>query len=94
MAEELEKTYGEMRPVVTIVMNDGEDWADFEDLKKWEGEDKARRVAERIVDRDLDTFTQFMEQRGGEGLARPERAIVKTYLAWKLGLAQEQKENA
>ena len=94
MAEELEKTYGDMRPVVTIVMNDGEDWADFDGLKKWEGEEKARVVAERIVDRDLSAFEVFMQERVGDGLARPERAIIKTYLAWKLGLGQEQEQDA
>jgi hypothetical protein len=51
-------------------------------------------VAERVVDGELDSFERFMQSIGNEGLARAERAILKTYLAWKLGVGQEQEKDA
>lgn len=94
MDEETKKEYEKLQPVVMILMKDDDDWVDFNDLKKWEGETDARLLVEGIVNRDLDTFEAFMRGHTGDPLARPERAIIKTYLAWKLGLHQEQKENA
>ena len=39
------------------------------------------------VDADLEAFSATLQANGGDLLARPERAILKTYLAWKLGVA-------
>ncbi len=39
------------------------------------------------VDADLDAFSGTLQANGGDPLAKPERAILKTYLAWKLGVA-------
>ena len=41
---------------------------------------------EEAVDEELEAFSAWMGDKGGP-LSRPERAIVKTYLAWKLGVA-------
>lgn len=41
---------------------------------------------EAQVDADLADFNKFCADRLGEPLALPERAIIKTYLAWKLGI--------
>jgi hypothetical protein len=94
MDEETRTKYAKMNPVVLILMKDDEDWVDFGELKKWEGEADARELVEGVVNRDLEAFGSFMEGHTGDPLARPERAIIKTYLAWKLGLHQEQAENA
>jgi hypothetical protein len=42
-------------------------------------------VAEAI-DEEMAEFNEFARTRLGEALAKPEAAIVKTYIAWKLGL--------
>lgn len=94
MDEATRKKYQAMKPVVTVLMQDGGDLADYDDLKSWEGVEVARELSEMVVDADLEVFSKVMESLGNDGLARPERAIIKTYLAWKLGLGQEQKENA
>ena len=41
---------------------------------------------EEDVDQELSTFSAWMDDKGGP-LSRPEAAIIKTYLAWKLGVA-------
>ena len=94
MDDETRKKYAKLNPAVLVLMKDDEDWVDFDDLKRWEGEDDARLLVEGIVNKSIDTFDRFMQDRGNDPLARPERAVIKTYLAWKLGLAQEQRENA
>jgi hypothetical protein len=41
--------------------------------------------SEQEVDQDLEQFEQYVEARGlGPPLSKPERAIIKTYLYWKL----------
>lgn len=42
---------------------------------------------EKEVDADLDEFARSFQSMGNDRLSRPERAILKTYLAWKLGIA-------
>jgi hypothetical protein len=45
-----------------------------------------RAKQEEDVDADLEAFNDWAQNKGG-ALARSERAILKTYLAWKLGVA-------
>lgn len=41
--------------------------------------------SEPEVDQDLEQFEQYVEARGlGPPLSKPERAIIKTYLYWKM----------
>ena len=45
-----------------------------------------RLELEGKVDADILEFSEFFKSLGNDGLARSEKAIIKTYLAWKLGL--------
>jgi len=52
---------------------------------------KVPKDSEREVDQDLEQFEKYMEIRGlGPKLSRPERAIIKTYLYWKMWEAKEE----
>lgn len=44
---------------------------------------------EKQVDEDIASFNDFFRELGNDPLAKSERAIIKTYLAWKLGLAKK-----
>lgn len=44
---------------------------------------------ERVVDADVEEFSQFFQSLGNEPLVRGEKAIIKTYLAWKLGVMKK-----
>ena len=92
MAEKQKDEYARLRP--TVYLEDEDDMVRFQEIVTWEGENNARRIVEGLVNTEMETFANFMRSIGNEGLSRPERAIVKTYLAWKLGLGKEQKENA
>lgn len=78
---------------ICVLLDDATDVFNYAEVKQWEG-DRAASVVEAIVDADLKDFGVFMEMKLGEGLAKPERAIVKTYLAWKLGLGDTAAEDA
>lgn len=53
-------------------------------------EEPADRVsAEESVNTDIQSFNDFFQGLGNEPLTRPEKAIIKTYLAWKLGLVKK-----
>jgi len=39
---------------------------------------------EQDADEDIEKFELFLEEKGLEPLAKPERAIIKTYLWYKL----------
>lgn len=71
---------------ITVLFDDPNDCFDTQDVLGWEGEAQARRLIEDFVHKDLDKFEQFMQTLGTDKLAMPERAILKTYLGWKLGM--------
>jgi hypothetical protein len=48
----------------------------------------ATELPENQVDQDISQFNDWFQTKGNEALARSEYAIIKTYLAWKLGLAK------
>lgn len=48
-----------------------------------------RAAARESVDLDIEGFDTFFRSIGNEPLTRPEKAIIKTYLAWKLGLVKK-----
>lgn len=41
-----------------------------------------------LVDNDIAKFNEWFISLGNDPLVKAERAIIKTYLAWKLGLAK------
>ena len=41
---------------------------------------------QKTVDADISAFDNAFQQLGNDRLVRGEKAIIKTYLAWKLGL--------
>ena len=43
---------------------------------------------EKTVDQDIEDFNEFFRGLGNEPIIRSEKAIIKTFLAWKLGLAK------
>jgi len=43
---------------------------------------------EKTVDQDIEDFNDFFKGLGNESMVRSERAILKTFYAWKLGLAK------
>ena len=43
---------------------------------------------EKTVDQDIEDFNDFFKRLGNEPIIRSEKAILKTWLAWKLGLAK------
>ncbi len=45
---------------------------------------------ERLVDADIADFDDFFRGLGNDPISRPEKAIIKTFLAWKLGLMKKQ----
>jgi len=48
-----------------------------------------------VVDEKVHAFEKFFVERlKNEPLSRPERAILSTYIAWDLGLAEEQEDDA
>jgi len=59
---------------------------DRDDLKNLE--DKVDEALECSVNRELDAFDAFMGELSNEALVPAERAMVKTYLAWKLGVGK------
>lgn len=46
----------------------------------------APQEVEGAIDEDITTFGAFFESLGNDPLVRSEKAILKTYFAWKLGL--------
>ena len=52
-------------------------------------EDLETTTVEQQVDLDIDAFDQWFQALGNDPLSRPERAIVKTYCAYKLGLGKK-----
>ena len=44
---------------------------------------------EETVDADLESFNEFFRTFNTDPISRPERAILKTYLAYKLGLMKK-----
>lgn len=86
----------DFHPVVLFEGNDPEqpDLFDLQELKKSEGGVNIGPLVEKVVDRDLAEFAEFMRSISSEGLAHPELAILKTYLAWKLGLGTEEEQDA
>jgi hypothetical protein len=51
-------------------------------------------VLELAADSEIALFENFFRGLGNEVLAKPERAMLKTYLAWKFGLGTGAKKNA
>ena len=47
---------------------------------------------EETVDNDIDQFNESFRRMGNEGLVRSERAILKTYLGWKLGVTRTDEK--
>ena len=53
-----------------------------------------RKMIEPEVDQDIEQFDKWMQGSGlGDPLSRPERAIIKTWLAYKLGIAGATKKS-
>lgn len=50
------------------------------------------RTRKEVIDAEMEDFNMFARQHLGEPLARAERAIVATYIAWKLGLGREESK--
>lgn len=48
----------------------------------------ANTTVEAVVDEDIRVFDQEFQRIGNSPIVPSERAIIKTYLAWKLGLAK------
>ena len=46
------------------------------------------------IDAEVERFNEFARTRLGEPLARPEAAIVRTYIAWRLGLDKKQEQKS
>jgi len=44
---------------------------------------------EQIVDADIKAFDTWFQGLGNDPLIGPEKATIKTYLAWKLGLMKK-----
>lgn len=44
---------------------------------------------ERLVDVDIEEFDKFFQSLGNQPIVRGEKAIIKTYLAYKLGLVKK-----
>lgn len=44
---------------------------------------------EKVVDKDIEDFNEFFQTLGNGPIVRAEKAIIKTYLAWKLGLVKD-----
>lgn len=47
---------------------------------------------EEAVDEDINLFDAFFQSLGNDPLNGPERAIIKTYLAYKTGAARDHDE--
>lgn len=45
---------------------------------------------EKVVDADIGEFNEFFRSLGNDPIVRGEKAILKTYLAWKLGLMKKE----
>ena len=43
---------------------------------------------EKAVDEDIFEFSEFFRGLGNDPVVSGEKAIIKTYLAWKLGLGK------
>ena len=48
-------------------------------------------VREKEVDADIASFDVAFQALGNDPLVRAEKAILKTYLAWKLGLMKKKE---
>ena len=57
-----------------------------------ETEDATGEQLEEVVDADIEDFgLWFQQERGQSPLSHYEHAMVKTYLAYKLGLGREEE---
>jgi hypothetical protein len=50
-----------------------------------------RETLEGAVDDELKKFDEWFQGLGNDPLVKGERAIIKTYLAWKLGVVHGQE---
>lgn len=48
----------------------------------------ADATPEKIVDADIAEFSEWFQRLGNDPPVQLEKAFLKTYLAWKLGLAK------
>jgi len=62
-----------------------------EELPDYEPAEDKRRV-ESCVNEDIAQFNSFFQGLGNDPLSKFEVSAIKTYLAWKLGLAREKKD--
>ena len=44
---------------------------------------------EKLVDADIEAFSTFFQTLGNDPVIRSEKAIIKTYLAYKLGVGKK-----
>lgn len=81
---------------VSTLLTDGEDFFNLRDLTQRTSESKSRILLEQTVDDDIDQFADyFCGELGNDPLAKAEKSIIKTYIAWKFGLGPKQeRENA
>lgn len=54
-----------------------------------EGQVESTKDVERLVDEEIAEFDHFFQEIGNDPVVRSERAIIKTYLAYKLGLVKK-----
>lgn len=45
---------------------------------------------EETVDADIREFDEFFRSLGNDPVTRPEKSIIKTWVAWKLGLMKKK----
>ena len=53
-----------------------------------------KEVLEQFANDEIGRFNKFFQDLGNETLVKPEVAMLKTYIAWKLGLGAGAKKNA
>lgn len=49
----------------------------------------ADATVEKVVDSDIEDFNRWFQAQGNDPVIHLEKAIIKTYLGWKLGLAKK-----
>jgi hypothetical protein len=46
-------------------------------------------TVEKVVDSDIEEFNRWFQTQGNDPVIPFEKAIIKTYIGWKLGLAKK-----
>lgn len=64
-----------------------------EEEPDYEPRENKERV-EPVVDEDISEFNRFFQGLGNEPLNNFEKSVIKTYLAWKLGITGKEEDGA